>query len=110
MILNECVSPFGKPDDLLYVNHYVGSWEYFDRPNDKRNKVQNRTFKFQKKNMLPAYYKASMGTRKGDKTRSWIKGFVDYFGKDKALYLLKDAGFPFNNETALPMFEDIFKA
>ncbi|CAJ1930849.1 unnamed protein product [Cylindrotheca closterium] len=94
-VTDECGSYWGDGDDLMIVNHYLGSWEYFRRDNDFRGQRRKR---FLEKN---AWIKDTLHSNRGDEIRQWMGGFVEHFGKEVSLSLLEGAGFPFNNETAL---------
>lgn len=88
----ECGSSYGFPrEDLFQINHYIGSWEYFERPNDQRMKIQNRTREYLHK-QEEVFQR--MTSSKGDDLRNWLQGFVTSFGKDAALVLLEGIGFP----------------
>ena len=89
--------------DLMYVAHYLGSMEAYQRPADRRNDWMNRTKKFLK---LNAKSERNVGIGKGDdEVRPWIRGFVDDVGLKEAQHLLKDVGFPYNATTALQLLE-----
>eukprot|EP00980_Cylindrotheca_fusiformis_P024531 scaffold12013_cov163-Cylindrotheca_fusiformis.AAC.1 len=96
-VIRECGNPYGFSDDLMHVNHYLGTWEHFRRPNDFRG-VQMR---FQKFIELNEAVKVSMQSHRSDEIRPWLQGFVESMGKDTALSLLEGVGFPYNSSTAL---------
>eukprot|EP00980_Cylindrotheca_fusiformis_P005320 scaffold1138_cov128-Cylindrotheca_fusiformis.AAC.2 len=96
-VLDECSNAFGLADDLMHVNHYLGSWEYFQRPNDSRG-GHRRYKKFMKLNEA---VNASMQSHRSDEIRPWLQGFVESMGKERALSLLEGVGFPYNSSTAL---------
>mmetsp|Transcript_23927 Transcript_23927/g.58478 ORF Transcript_23927/g.58478 Transcript_23927/m.58478 type:complete len:325 (+) Transcript_23927:519-1493(+) len=89
--------------DLMYVGHYLGSMEAYQRPADRRNDWMNRTKKFYK---LNAKSEKNIEKGKGDEeVRPWIQGFADNVGLEQMQYLLQDVGFPYNATTALAELE-----
>lgn len=96
-VIRECGNPYGFDDDLMLVNHYIGSWDYFQRPNDNRG-GEKRYQKFIESN---EQVNASMKSNRANEVRPWLQGFVESFGKEKSLNLLEGAGFPYNSSTAL---------
>jgi hypothetical protein len=98
-VIKECGSAWGFEDDLMHVNHYLGSWDYFQRPNDNRGGTQKRYRSFLEKN---EQVNASIRSTRADEIRPWLQGFVESFGKANSLSLLQGVGFPYNRSTALP--------
>lgn len=93
-----CGDNWGRKEDLMHVHHHFGSWELYERPNDRRGGKEKAYEAYQKKN---AWVMGSMRSDQGDESRQWLGGFVEHFGEEKALELLADVGSPYNNETAL---------
>jgi hypothetical protein len=106
-LIGECnkVQKWGAGGDIMYVNHYLGSWELFDRPNDKRKSKFGsgyRVEEFIKKNKRwNTSYAKSGNFGRGDEIRPWLQAFADYFGQEKRSVLLEDVGLPYNESTAL---------
>jgi hypothetical protein len=98
-VIRECGSAYGFKDDLMHVNHYLGSWDYFQRPNDNRGGTQKRYRTFIEKN---EHVNASIRSTRADEIRPWLQGFVESFGEETSLSLLQGVGFPYNRTTALP--------
>ncbi|KAL3942468.1 MAG: hypothetical protein SGBAC_003352 [Bacillariaceae sp.] len=98
MLIKECGNAWGQNDDLMNVNHYLGTWDYFDRPNDIRGKDRYKTY--MKKNLD---VNKTITGRLGDTPRKWLASFLQNFGEENALAVLKGVGFPYNNKTALPI-------
>mmetsp|Transcript_14437 Transcript_14437/g.34945 ORF Transcript_14437/g.34945 Transcript_14437/m.34945 type:complete len:199 (-) Transcript_14437:94-690(-) len=98
-----CIGVWGNRKDLMYVGHYLGSMEAYQRPSDYRA-WSNRTQKF-----LNLNQKSVRGIRKGkgDEVRPWIQGFAKDVGQEQLNYLLGDVdvGFPLNTNTALQQLE-----
>lgn len=88
----------GARDDLVHVNHYAGSWEYFYRPGDPSR--SREAYDEMARNLLDKTKSKNGGT-----ARLWLQGLVDYLGEDKALFLLHDTGFAYNASSALPILE-----
>jgi hypothetical protein len=92
-------NPWGGRGVQLIVNHYVGSWEVYQRPNDFRNVgEQRRDVWITKANVSSQWGTASVV---GGEIRPWLQGFVAYFGEAKSRYLLDNLGVPYNTSTAL---------
>lgn len=98
MLIRECGNAWGQNDDLMNVNHYLGTWDYFDRPNDIRGKDRYKTY--MKKNLD---VNKTITKKLGDTPRKWLASFLQNFGEENALAVLKGVGFPYNNKTALPV-------
>eukprot|EP00980_Cylindrotheca_fusiformis_P004303 scaffold918_cov126-Cylindrotheca_fusiformis.AAC.82 len=96
-VLRGCGNAFGFSDDLMHVNHYLGSWEHFRRPNDSRG----GPMRYKKFIELNEAVNASMRPFRSDEIRPWLQGFVDSMGKERSLSLLEGVGFPYNSSTAL---------
>jgi hypothetical protein len=71
----------------IAVNHYLGSWERYNRRNDKRRS----------RDVYDAKASASRG--KDDGVRMWLQGFVDTMGRDTAASLLGKSYLTPINET-----------
>lgn len=99
-LVRECGSPWGDGADLMQVYHYLGTWDYFERPNDVRGGGEARYKTFMKKNLD---VNKTITVRLGDTPRNWLSSFLQTFGKETSLALLEGVGFPYNNQTALPM-------
>ncbi|CAJ1968764.1 unnamed protein product [Cylindrotheca closterium] len=100
-LLDSC-SKGNNKGDLMYVGHYLGSMEAYQRPADRRNDWMNRTKKFYK---LNAKNEPSLEIGKGDEeVRPWIQGFAKSVGLEQMQYLLQDVGFPYNASTALQQY------
>jgi hypothetical protein len=91
--------------DIMYFNHYIGSFELFDRPNDKRSSKFGKNYRptefFNKNKKWNTSYAKSGNFGKGDEIRPWLQAFVDYVGREKSYILLEDVGLPYNESTAL---------
>lgn len=98
-LIRECGTQWGEGGDLMQVYHYLGTWDYFFRPNDVRG-GEKRYKTFMKKN---EDVNKTITVKFGDTPRNWLSSFVQAFGEEKALTLLEGVGFPFNNQTALPL-------
>jgi hypothetical protein len=98
-LVRGCGSAWGGSDDLMHVNHYLGTWDYFDRPNDSRG-GEDRYKIFMKKNLE---VNKSITGRLGDTPRKWLASFLQTFGEERSLVLLEGVGFPYNTKTALPI-------
>jgi hypothetical protein len=82
----------------LFVNHYIGSWEAYQRPNDYRHAEGKRDTWYYRANVSSAIGRAFYIT---DEIRPWLQGFVSYFGEERSQYLLDNVGVPYNASTAL---------
>jgi hypothetical protein len=106
-LIGECNKghKFGGGGDIMYVNHYLASWELYDRPNDKRQSKFGDNYRFQKfmsvNNKYNTSYTKSKNFGKGDEIRPWLPAFVDYFGQQKSSVLLEGVGFSYNESTAI---------
>ncbi|CAJ1963948.1 unnamed protein product [Cylindrotheca closterium] len=92
-----CLGVWGNRRDLMYVGHYLGSVEGYQRPSDYRVWI-NRT---QKLIRLNGKSGRKIKEGKGDDIRPWIQGFAKDVGVEKLRYFLGDVGFPLNPTTAM---------
>ncbi|CAJ1940729.1 unnamed protein product [Cylindrotheca closterium] len=104
LIRGECFGEWGERHDLLEVNHYLGSYERFQRPSDFRIGT-NRTNRFYHLNKQAIDRMSMQHLDQGDVIRPWLQGFVKHFGEENSNYLLSDVGSPYNRDTALPVLD-----
>lgn len=91
-----CNGKWGNRYDLLYVGHYLGSYEGFVRNAD--NRFENMTEKWDTRQEL---HVGKLLVGKGDDMRPWMEAFVDYVGEEQSKLLLEGVGFPYNETTAM---------
>ena len=80
-----CKNSKPEENELLVINHYVGSWESFSSRSDARGSTE----------MLERYNDNFKDTEDGlsdDNIRLWIDGFIDSHGEYESLALMKGAG------------------
>jgi hypothetical protein len=88
-VIRECGdNSYGGPGVQLYVNHYVGSWEAYLRPNDFRNPGAKRSGWNDKANVSGGVLYT------GDEIRPWLQGLWTILAKREVNISWKMLAFP----------------
>jgi hypothetical protein len=86
-ICGEAGRTWTRKNSLLQVYHYIGTYEQFTFRDDARlstKKAKGRNVRYER------YTGRDIGRQ--DDLRPWLKGFIDFVGKDEALRLLDGIG------------------
>ena len=83
-----CPPAYGKRvrRSPFIILHYVGSWEAFTFRNDPRSAMLRTAEKWEYRGSLPRIFEPS--------TDTWLEGFIQDVGKQRAWKLLRHAGLP----------------